>query len=160
MKRIRCKNNLGQIVELPVEKFIFRPSVYGVVIDNKKVVLLKNKSNGKFWFPGGGIELGERIEDALKREILEETGLNIKVGEMIFFKENFFYYQPLDEAYHAFLFFFICKPNNKKIGKSTDFESKNPQWIKIMDVKEEQISDLASDLYKLLRKFDSKLKTK
>lgn len=153
MKKIRCKNNFDQIVELSADKFVFRPSVYGIIIDQEEVVLLENKSNGKFWFPGGGVELCEKLEEALKREVIEETGLDIGVGEMIFFKENFFYYQPLDEAYHAFLFFFICKTKNKLLSNSTDLESKNPKWIKISKIKKEQINDLADDLYELLQKF-------
>ena len=60
--------------------------------------------------PGGGVEVGEKIEESLKREIVEETGLSVEIGKMILAKENFFYYQPLDHAFHAFLFFYICKP--------------------------------------------------
>ncbi|MCK4744747.1 NUDIX domain-containing protein [Candidatus Parcubacteria bacterium] len=159
MEKIKCKNNFDQIVELPKDKFFFRPSVYGIIINKGKIVLLKNKGNGKFWFPGGGVELGEKLEEALKREVAEETGLNIEVGKMVLFKENFFYYQPLDEAYHAFLFFFVCNLNYKNYelildSKVDDLESKMPRWIKINKVKEEEISDLSSDLYKLLQELD------
>lgn len=109
MDKIKCKNNFDRIVELPKDKFVFRPSAYGIILDDDKAVFMENKSNGKLWFPGGGVEIGETLEDALKREIMEETGLKVEVGEMILFKENFFYYEPLDEAYHAFLFFLYAK---------------------------------------------------
>ncbi len=55
------------------------------------------------------------MEDALKREVKEEIGLDITVDKLLLFKENFFYYQPLDEAYHAFLFFFLCHPIDSKL---------------------------------------------
>lgn len=42
---------------------------------------------GKYVIPGGHVELGERIEDALKREIKEETGLDIYDIEFICFQE-------------------------------------------------------------------------
>ncbi|MFA5986087.1 MAG: NUDIX hydrolase [Parcubacteria group bacterium] len=154
MQKIKCKNNFDKLVELPINKFVFRPSVYGIILDKGEAVFMKNKSNGKLWFPGGGIEIGETLEVALKREIMEETGLKVNMGEMTLFKENFFYYEPLDEAYHAFLFFFICKAKNKNLSDSTDLESKNPKWMKIKEVKKNQISDLADDLYKLLQKIE------
>ena len=49
--------------------------------------------------PGGHIDPQETIEQAAVREIKEETGLRVKVGELLFAKENFFYYEPTDEAY-------------------------------------------------------------
>jgi ADP-ribose pyrophosphatase YjhB (NUDIX family) len=154
MKTIKCKNNFDEMVEISVDKFFFRPSVYALIVDGDEIVAMKNKGNGKFWFPGGGVELGERIEEALKREVKEETGLNIKVGKMVFYKENFFYYQPLDEAYHAFLFFFVCKVvGNKKLisdKEVDDLESKKPRWRKIKDINKNRLADLEDDLYRVI----------
>lgn len=157
MNEISCKNNFDQIVHLPKDKFIFRPSVYGVVFNKGKVLLVRNKSNGKYWFPGGGAEIGEKLDEALKRELKEETNLKINIGELLLFKENFFYYQPLDEAYHAFLFFFLCHPTNKFDSNyiCDDLESEKPQWISIDQIKEEDLSDLKEDLYKMLQSLNS-----
>lgn len=153
MKNIECKNNFGKLVSVPLEKFFFRPSVYGLIVDGEKIVTLRNKGNGKIWFPGGGVEIGEKIDEALKREIKEETGLDVEIGKMVLFKENFFYYQPLDEAYHAFLLFFVCGVKNKKIipdDKVDDLESKNPRWTEISSIKKEDIGDLGEDLYRTI----------
>lgn len=54
--------------------------------------MLRNKGNGRLWLPGGGVEIGEKIEDGLKREIDEEVGIKIKIGKLVLAKENFFYY--------------------------------------------------------------------
>lgn len=150
MSIIKCKNNFGKIVEVPKDKFFFRPSAYGIIIYKNKIVTLTNKSNGKFWFPGGGVEVGEKIEDGLRREITEETGLDVIVKKLIFSKENFFYYQPLDEAYHAFLFFYLCEPLTRKLildDQVDDLESKKPRWIAINRIKKEDLSDLNGDLF-------------
>lgn len=153
MENIKCKNNFGDIVDIPQNKFFFRPSVYALIVDNGKIITLRNKGNGKIWFPGGGVDIGEKMEDALKREIKEETGLDAEISELAFFKENFFYYQPLDEAYHAFLFFFLCSTKNTKLiadSEVDDLESEKPRWTEISSIAKEDIGDLEEDLYKII----------
>jgi 8-oxo-dGTP diphosphatase len=55
---------------------INRLSVYGVILNESKQILVANV-NGKYHLPGGGIDAGEDDIQALKREILEETGYEI-----------------------------------------------------------------------------------
>jgi len=50
-----------------------RGKVAAVMIKNKKIYLVRQKGNDMFGLPGGGIEYGETVEDAIKREIKEET---------------------------------------------------------------------------------------
>ena len=59
----------------------------GAVIqdENGRVLLVKHRREregfwqGKWIFPGGKLELGEKIEDGIKREVLEETNLEIRL---------------------------------------------------------------------------------
>lgn len=56
-----------------------------------KLFLVKShKWHDKYALPGGHIELGETAEQALKREILEETGMNIFDAKFIGFQEHVF----------------------------------------------------------------------
>jgi len=58
----------------------------GAVIQNNKILLIKRKNEpfkGKWALPGGFIEYGERVEDAVLREISEETGLKTKIKKII-----------------------------------------------------------------------------
>ncbi|AUA12411.1 8-oxo-dGTP diphosphatase [Streptomyces malaysiensis subsp. malaysiensis] len=53
-------------------------SVAGVIVDDAgRALLIKRRDNGKWEPPGGVLERGETIPDALQREVLEETGIKI-----------------------------------------------------------------------------------
>jgi ADP-ribose pyrophosphatase YjhB (NUDIX family) len=110
MSTVECNSIKGGKINVSREKLTFRPSVYGIIIHDNKILMIRNKSNGKFFFPGGGVNLGETLSDALKREVFEETGIKIEVEKFLHFKEQFFYWDPGNEAYHMFNFFYICRP--------------------------------------------------
>lgn len=85
-----------------------RLRVSGLLIENDQILLINHHNLGAendFWSPpGGGLNFGESIDDCLKREFLEETGLNIDVGPFVCVNE--FLSPPL----HAIeLFFFVSK---------------------------------------------------
>ena len=64
-----------------------RVAVGAVVIhDNKVLLVLRGHPPGEgLWaIPGGSVQLGERLQAAAEREILEETGLRIKAGQVIY----------------------------------------------------------------------------
>ncbi len=153
MRIIKCKDHTGRFVELPLEKFSFRPSVYALIVKDGKVVLLSNKSNSKLWFPGGGVELGETLEEALKREVKEETGLEVKPEKLVWSTENFFYYGPADKGYQAYLFFYLCRPITEKLISDElvdDIESTKPRWNLITEVRKEMLADLNDELHPIL----------
>ena len=54
-----------------------RPSARGVIIKDGRIALVYSKKERYYKFPGGGIEGGEDIKDALIREIKEEVGLTV-----------------------------------------------------------------------------------
>lgn len=84
-----------------------RPSARAIIIKDHKVALVYSKKYDYFKFPGGGINNGESIIDALVREVQEEVGLvvidnsikeygvvlRIQKGDnnKIFYQENYYY---------------------------------------------------------------------
>lgn len=148
MSLIRCKNHLGVTVENPSEKFTFRPCAYGLVVKDGMILVMKNKHNGNYWFPGGGINIDERMEEGLVREVQEETRTHIKILKQLFIKEWFFFYSPEDAGYNTIAFFFLCQPETlpEVIHEAeTDPDLLEAEWIPIRELTPDRISDL-SDL--------------
>lgn len=63
-----------------------RIRVTGVVIDRGRVLLLDQDTGGpRSWcLPGGTVEDGETLEEALVREMREETGAEVEVGRLLY----------------------------------------------------------------------------
>jgi len=94
------------------------PRVVSSVIIKKenKILLIKEvlESLKEYWiFPGGGVDFGETIIDAAKREVKEEIGLDIEIKEFLGFKEAIY---P-KYNYHTVIFFFIAETLNDNISR-------------------------------------------
>ena len=79
MKRILCRDINGDVHIVSKSDLRQRTSVYGVIKTTKDILLIRDRtSSNKTWdLPGGGVEADETLLDGLKREINEETGLDI-----------------------------------------------------------------------------------
>lgn len=86
--------------------------VSALVEKDGKFLLVKEilESGKEYWIiPGGGVEFGESMDEAVKRELKEETGLDIEVMKMIDFHEAV----HVKYDYHTIVFLFHAKPLNK-----------------------------------------------
>jgi 8-oxo-dGTP diphosphatase len=86
-------------------------SVVAVIVDDEGRVLLTRRSIPPFhdlWvMPGGKIELGEPILEALKREVHEEVGLEVEIEGLI---DVFEHLTPGDENCHFVILYYRCRP--------------------------------------------------
>jgi len=121
------------------EKTNWCQSVTGVVIKEGKVLLARHTygaGKGRLIVPGGYLEQGETPEDALKREFLEETGIQVVPERVIAIRFN-----PLD-WYVAF--------SAKYVGgeaRSDRDENDEVTWIDVEEaLKREDVPDLTKKL--------------
>lgn len=61
-----------------------------LVVEDGRVLLVRHQKNGRtYWLlPGGGVEFGESAPDAARREVQEETGLQVEVGDLALVAET------------------------------------------------------------------------
>jgi 8-oxo-dGTP diphosphatase len=115
-----------------------RVRVCGVCIENEHILLACHRpilGEKDYWCPpGGGVDVGETAEIALKREFLEETGLAIEVGRLLYTKE--FVQPPL----HAIELYFDVKIIGGKLITGHDPEMnlneqliKNVSWLPLQN---------------------------
>src|SRR5262245_4191522 len=57
---------------------VIRPGVSAIILGPKGVLLQRRSDNGLWGLPGGGVEPGESVRDAVAREVWEETGLRVE----------------------------------------------------------------------------------
>lgn len=60
------------------------------ILKKEDKVLISNEEDGSQTLPGGAIKIGETTEQAVVRELLEETNLHVKVERLVAVVENFF----------------------------------------------------------------------
>jgi len=61
----------------------FRIGVFALIDDGDRVLLARRRDSGWWNLPGGGMELGETVDEALAREVAEETGLQVRVDRLV-----------------------------------------------------------------------------
>jgi 8-oxo-dGTP pyrophosphatase MutT (NUDIX family) len=107
--------------------------VSAIIVKNKKVLLMHRKKDGEeYWvFPGGGVEENETSEQAIKREVLEETSLKVT--------DCSYSFDYLDENKVAHPVF-VCEveDGDPKLGgpeaeKHSEEDWYHPEWINLED---------------------------
>lgn len=127
--------------------------VYGIIIENNNIILIKKNGgpyDGKFDLSGGSIEFGETPLEALKRELKEEIGIDLKMCELIdadSVKFNWEYNDEMLNWHHIGIFYKVLSYDNN-VKESIEIDSKNNDSfgavsLDINNLKKEALSQLA-----------------
>tara|TARA_B100001094_G_scaffold83894_1_gene80207 strand:- start:1198 stop:1650 length:453 start_codon:yes stop_codon:yes gene_type:complete len=139
--------------------------VYGFLINNSKQVLVSaERFNGipLIKFPGGGVEWGEGLQEALIREFKEELKISIGVKENIYFND-FPVESAIDKRYQVQAFFYHVEPL-EPMRFSTVLSLKPPEkntenfiWVDLKNLNEELFTyEIEKEAVKALRIYAKK----
>ena len=96
------------MISFTLQQARFNYRVAGICIEDGHVLLNRLEEDPSFWFlPGGRVEMMETAEVALRREILEELGLNgnLEIKRLLWVNENF-WISSQGERYHEIGFYY------------------------------------------------------
>ena len=86
--------------------------VGAIIFDGDRILLIeRGKEPLKGWWslPGGAVETGEKLLDAIKREVMEETNLDVEPLEVVEIFERLMYDDQQRCEYHYVLIDYICR---------------------------------------------------
>ncbi|MGH8104625.1 MAG: NUDIX domain-containing protein [bacterium] len=90
-----------------------------ILTENNEVVLVRRKNEpfkGQWALPGGFVEYGERVEDAMRREVAEETWLSVEILRLIGVYSD----PKRDPRGHTITLGYLCKIVGGKLGAGDD----------------------------------------
>ncbi len=102
------------------ENRFFRVRACAIIVNDSQILMCKNSVDNYYYSVGGGVKHGENIEDAVVREVFEETGEKLEIERLLFIHQNFFNGNSsfsLDDKLHCheIAFYFLMKETKKNL---------------------------------------------
>jgi 8-oxo-dGTP diphosphatase len=134
--------------------------VGAVLIHNGKILIEKRKNElgrGKWSIPGGLVELGEKAEETVIREVKEETNLAVSRPHLVDVVENVETDETGDVRYHYVIIDYFAKIESGLLRAASD--AAELKWVTFDEVKEFDLTESFRDFLvrnsETLRRFDS-----
>jgi len=121
--------------------------VGAVVPDGNRVLLVRRAyepGQGLWSVPGGLVEVGETVEEAVKREVEEETGVAVSVDRLIAVLDNIIRDEDGKVRFHYVLIDYLAHPVGGEARPSK--ETLDVRWVNLEDLKNLQLTKTALKL--------------
>ena len=109
-----------------------------IIIKDNKVLMMANEKDDYLYSVGGRIKFGETAEEAIVREVWEETGTKMEIDRLGFIHENYFYGDAptnLGKLVYEISFFFYMKAPEDFAPTTESFTGDNskehPKWVSL-----------------------------
>lgn len=122
------------------------PSVHGVVLNNNNAILVHRREDHPFWaLPGGKINPGESIVDCLKREMKEETGLEVFPEKLLgVFSSPEYLLSLKNNVFQPLLVVFLCRAVQGEVMLNS--ESVAFSWMSSENMDEHETFPLVKEI--------------
>jgi mutator protein MutT len=116
--------------------------VGAIILRDDDVLLVrrgKEPLKGVWSLPGGALELGEKLEDGVRREIHEEVGLEVEVGPVVEVFERITPDAKGAVRYHYVLIDYLCRPTGGTLRAADDAD--DARWFAVSDLRSIDITE-------------------
>lgn len=139
MSNIQITDSQGKEWTFDESEAIYRKSVYGCAIREGQVLLVKDARVNKWELPGGGVDQGETVEQALVREIKEETGLEADLTNLKLLHDVLGYYKPLELSHpwktdRSYFSLEIKNPSGEILKDGNGDDISECKWTDLADI--------------------------
>ena len=94
----------------------FRYRAAAIIVEDDSVLFVTNEKEDYYYSVGGGVHMNETAEEAVLREVFEETGIHYEIDRLAVVHENFFEGSNALEGYacHEIAFYYLMKSRGTK----------------------------------------------
>jgi 8-oxo-dGTP diphosphatase len=120
--------------------------VGGVVIHRNRVLLIRRGGEplkGEWSIPGGLIEVGEELADAVRRELKEETGLDVEPLAMLETFDRIFH-ESRKVRYHFVIVDYVCRLRGGRLRPASDVLE--ARWVRRQDLPQYHLTAKATSI--------------
>lgn len=102
---------MGESIKVKTDNYNFKFRVSGLIINENKILMVDMDKSGFLCLPGGYVELGETTEEAIIREIKEETLVDFSILKYLGVVENYFI-NKYSKKIHEISAYYLLQFNN------------------------------------------------
>lgn len=118
----------------------FRYRAAAIIIEEGAICFMSSPSEDYHYSVGGAVQFGETTEEAVLREVIEETGQQYEIDRLVCFHENFFsnsngVLRGLD--CHEICLYYLMKPKGKQF--QSQIEDETVHWIPIQKLENHRV---------------------